>query len=181
MFGPQLGSRGAASTKPATSPPLSAVAPDAPSVERRAATSAAAESALSYAGSSSGSTRRCARWRSASSAPAAGTCSAANGTKDVVVSTAALMGGTVDGDDPGRIVRTDGSPSSGRTISRGLGSGGEPEDADRRGAPARRRPGEGRGALPRGRQQPRLPGVLRAPRGAADDLGAADERAARVH
>ena len=54
---------------------------------------------------------------------------------------------------------------------RWLGSSGEPQDADRRGAPARRRPGEGGGALPRRRQQPRLPRVLRAARGAPDDLG----------
>ena len=57
----------------------------------------------------------------------------------------------------------------------------EPEDADRRGAPARRRAGEGLRALPRRRQQPRVPRVLRAPGGAPDDGRAADERPARLH
>ena len=55
------------------------------------------------------------------------------------------------------------------------------EDADRGGAPARRRAGQGGRAVPRRRQQPRLPRVLRAARGAADDRRAADERAPRLH
>ena len=55
------------------------------------------------------------------------------------------------------------------------------EDADRRGARARRRAGARLGAVPRRRQQPRLPRVLRAPRGARDERRPADERAARLH
>ena len=57
----------------------------------------------------------------------------------------------------------------------------EPEGGERGGAAARRCPGARGGALHRRRQQPRLPGVLRAPRGARDDGGTPDERAARVH
>ena len=63
----------------------------------------------------------------------------------------------------------------------GLRSAGEPEDADGRGAPARRRAGEGVRALPRRRQQPRVPRLLRPARGASDHRRPADERAARVH
>ena len=47
------------------------------------------------------------------------------------------------------------------------------EDADRGGAPARRRPRARRRALPRRRQQPRLPRLLRAARGARDERGLA--------
>ena len=57
----------------------------------------------------------------------------------------------------------------------------EPEDAYGRGAAARRRPRARGGAVPRRRQQPRLPRLLRAARGAGDDRGLPDERAARVH
>ena len=53
---------------------------------------------------------------------------------------------------------------------------------DRRGsrAPARRRTGARGEALPRRWEQPRLPCVLRAARGAGDVAGVSDERAARV-
>ena len=56
-----------------------------------------------------------------------------------------------------------------------------PKTLDRRGAPARRRPRARRAAVPRRRQQPRLPRVLRAARGAPDDGRPADERAAGLH
>ena len=62
----------------------------------------------------------------------------------------------------------------------GYGSAGA-EDADRRGAPARRRAGQGSRALPRRRQQPRVSRLLRSSGGAADDRRAADQRAARLH
>ena len=42
-------------------------------------------------------------------------------------------------------------------------------------------PARGGRALPRRREQPRLPRVLRAPRGAGDDRGLSDERAPRLH
>ena len=58
---------------------------------------------------------------------------------------------------------------------------GDAEDAHRRGAAARRRAREGLRALPRRRQQPRLSRLLRAARGARDDGGLPDERAARLH
>ncbi len=72
------------------------------------------------------------------------------------------------------------------TSSRAIGAGRyprpcEPEDPDGRRAAARRRPCARGGALPRRRQQPRLPRLLRAARGAGDDRGLPDERAARVH
>ena len=57
----------------------------------------------------------------------------------------------------------------------------ESEDVDRGGARPRRRACARLGALPRRRQQPRVPRVLRAPGGAADDRRAADERAPRIH
>ena len=52
------------------------------------------------------------------------------------------------------------------------------EDADRTGAAARRRPSAGLGALPRRRQQPRVPSLLCAPRGAR---GRADGYSRRTH
>ena len=58
---------------------------------------------------------------------------------------------------------------------------GDAEDAHRRGAGARRRAREGLRALPRRRQQPRLPRLLRAARGARDDRGLPDERPPRLH
>jgi len=55
------------------------------------------------------------------------------------------------------------------------------EDAHRGRAAARRRACAGRRALPRRREQPGLPGLLRAARGAGDDRGLLDQRAPRVH
>ena len=64
---------------------------------------------------------------------------------------------------------------------RRLRSASEPQDADGRGAPARRRAGQGIGALPGRREQPRVSRVLRPTRGAPDHRWPADERAARLH
>ena len=62
-----------------------------------------------------------------------------------------------------------------------LDSGREPEDDHRRGARPRRRAGARGGSLPRRRQQPRLPGVFRAARGAGDERRLPHECAARLH
>ena len=64
---------------------------------------------------------------------------------------------------------------------RTLDSEREPEDDHRRGARPRRRAGARGGSLPRRRQQPRVPGVLRAARGARDERRLPHERAARLH
>ena len=62
-----------------------------------------------------------------------------------------------------------------------LDSEREPEDDHGRGARPRRRARARGGSLPRRRQQPRLQGVFRPPRGARDERRLPHERAARLH